>query len=146
MTKLADSERCASCGCGCGQPAPLAQRNNARRGHVKGRPLGYVSGHNKRGTTQLHRYTVLDSGCWHWDGSRSRKGYGRAQVAGEHTGAHRAVYEALRGVLPREVQLDHLCRNVWCVNPDHLEPVTAEENRRRQSALYAAMVKPAVDA
>ncbi len=30
------------------------------------------------------------------------------------------------------MQLDHLCRNRQCVNPEHLEEVTASENTRRQ--------------
>lgn len=132
----------ASCSCGCGLPAPLAQRTNARLGHVKGEPLPFVSGHNKRGTTRLDRYRVLASGCWEWLGSRSRKGYGRAQVAGEHTPAHRAVYEATHGVrLPEDLHLDHLCRNVWCVNPAHLEAVSPAENRRRQT-IARRMVDP----
>ena len=120
------------CGCGCGRPAPLAQRNNKRRGDVKGQPLPRITGHNKRGTTNLTRYTVLPDGCWRWDGSRTRKGYGRAQVARRHTGAHKALYEVMVGPVPTGLQLDHLCRNTWCVNPAHLEPVTPQENRRRQ--------------
>jgi len=35
------------------------------------------------------------------------------------------------GEIPKELQLDHLCRNRGCVNPHHLEPVTAKENTRR---------------
>jgi hypothetical protein len=27
--------------------------------------------------------------------------------------------------------LDHLCRNTLCVRPDHLEPVSDDENTRR---------------
>jgi hypothetical protein len=30
------------------------------------------------------------------------------------------------------MQLDHLCRNRLCCNPDHLEPVTGSENTTRQ--------------
>jgi hypothetical protein len=29
------------------------------------------------------------------------------------------------------MELDHLCRNRLCVRPDHLEPVTWEENLKR---------------
>jgi hypothetical protein len=47
--------------------------------------------------------------------------------------AHRVVYEILVGPIPSGLQLDHICSVPWCVNPDHLEPVTAKENTRRGS-------------
>ena len=43
--------------------------------------------------------------------------------------AHKVRYEAARG--PVKNQLDHLCRNRWCCNPDHLEDVTTAVNVRR---------------
>jgi hypothetical protein len=45
--------------------------------------------------------------------------------------AHRAFYEEARGPIPDGMQLDHLCGNRACVNPDHLEPVSGVENVRR---------------
>jgi hypothetical protein len=35
------------------------------------------------------------------------------------------------GPIPDGLQLDHLCRVRCCVNPNHLEPVTAKENTLR---------------
>lgn len=35
------------CECGCGQPAPLAPRNRASKGIVKGEPLRFIKGHYK---------------------------------------------------------------------------------------------------
>lgn len=36
------------CECGCGQPAPLSDRTNAKRGYVKGQPMGFIQGHYRR--------------------------------------------------------------------------------------------------
>ena len=45
--------------------------------------------------------------------------------------AHRVYYERHVGPVPEGLELDHLCRNPGCVNPEHLEPVTHAENIRR---------------
>src|SRR5699024_1617461 len=45
--------------------------------------------------------------------------------------AHRVSYETFAGPIPEGLDLDHLCRNRSCVNPEHLEPVTRSENLRR---------------
>lgn len=89
---------------------------------------------------QLHHFEVIDSGCWQWTGSfDGRYNYGRASLTRPGTTrrrwiAHRLVYEFLIGRIPDGMQLDHLCKNRGCVNPDHLEPVTALENVRRSAA------------
>lgn len=70
--------------------------------------------------------------CWEWTGGTS-DGYGAIRVDGLMAKAHRFAYEQLRGPIPDDLDIDHLCRNTRCVNPDHLEPVTRSENARRQA-------------
>ena len=83
--------------------------------------------------------------CWKWRGGHRSDGYGTlsctlAPYHSVHLVAHRAAYLIYRGVIPEGMQLDHLCRNRWCVNPWHLEVVTQRENILRglaPSALQA---------
>lgn len=37
-----------ACQCGCGGEVTLATRTNARLGHVKGQPMRYLPGHNRK--------------------------------------------------------------------------------------------------
>lgn len=71
------------------------------------------------------------SGCWLWKGQRSDKGYGMIRRGNSGLSAHRAIFEWFRGPIPNGLQADHLCRVRECVNPWHIEPVTAKENTLR---------------
>lgn len=78
----------------------------------------------------------VDTGCWNWTGFKDRKGYGRFQYAATDARvAHQIGYGLFVGHIADGLQLDHLCRNTSCVNPEHLEPVTAAENMRRRAGL-----------
>lgn len=70
--------------------------------------------------------------CWVWTAkAKHRLGYGVLTVAGKRWGAHGYAYTLIRGPVPEGLELDHLCRVPACVNPDHLEPVTHQENLQR---------------
>lgn len=78
------------------------------------------------------KYLVNEStGCWEWQAALFQD-TGRPSFANRI--AYRAGYELLIGPIPEGLVLDHLCCNPICVNPSHLQPVTQEENRRRQAA------------
>lgn len=72
-----------------------------------------------------------ENGCWIWTGCTDRLGYGTAWWNGSTERAHRAVFFAAGREIPAGTELDHLCRVRACVNPDHLEAVTHQENVRR---------------
>lgn len=74
-------------------------------------------------------------GCWVWTAGKSKLGYGRIRWEGRAAFAHRVVYEIVVGPIPEGLELDHLCRNPSCVNPQHLEPVTHAENVRRGESI-----------
>lgn len=71
------------------------------------------------------------NGCWDWCGTISKKGYGVFWNGTKLVAAHRYSYEKVKCKIPDGLQIDHLCRNRRCVNPDHLEVVTLQENVAR---------------
>jgi len=93
--------------------------------------------------------------CWPWPGHVDNKGYGfisGGMVAGKQKRlkVHRVVYELLVGLIPDGLTIDHTCHNAdetcaggptcvhrRCVNPAHLEAVTATENTRRGHSISA---------
>lgn len=73
------------------------------------------------------------NGCWQWIGARKGGGqaYGAFRLSRRLAYAHRVAHELFVGPIPDGLQLDHLCRNTLCVNPDHLEVVTSRVNTLR---------------
>lgn len=76
--------------------------------------------------------TLSKEDCWLWAGDFYGSGHGSLYIGqGKHTSAYRVVYENTVGDIPEGLELDHLCENPPCVNPEHLEPVTHQENTLR---------------
>lgn len=94
-----------------------------------------------------------EQACWVWLGCKcSAYGYGRTNLYVPGLSDTRALTAHVLAWLLLEVdtppsdeayliaqevhesglQLDHLCCNTKCINPDHLELVTAKENTQRK--------------
>lgn len=76
----------------------------------------------------LSKVRQLDNGCYLWTGARSKngKGYALFYIDGTTRVLHVYLWRQLLGEY--EGHLDHLCRNMGCINLSHLEPVTPREN------------------
>lgn len=75
----------------------------------------------------LGRVDIQDD-CMMWTAYCLPSGYG---MTSEGTYPHRLMYEIFIGPIPPDTEIDHLCRNPSCINPEHLEAVTHLENVRR---------------
>lgn len=85
-------------------------------------------------------YVSPGEGCWEWQGALFASGYSRMWdlPTNRSIRAHRWAYENVKHLrIPDGYQIDHLCRNIRCVNPDHLDAVTARVNVMRSTGVAA---------
>lgn len=69
------------------------------------------------------------TGCW--ESQLGGRHYTQKWVNGCFILTHRYMYQKYKGIIPKGMQIDHLCQNKICCNPEHLELVTPKENTRR---------------
>src|SRR5271169_1973258 len=83
--------------------------------------------------------------CWTWTGPIEKsQGYGVFSCSGKSLRAHRVGYELTKGPIPPDRQLDHLCRNRGCPNPNHLEAVSRLLNILRGESFSAKNAKKTI--
>lgn len=83
------------------------------------------------------------SSCWHYRVRVTKRGYGRVTRPDNSTiYAHRFSWVLHhQRELAGDLTIDHRCRVVTCVNPDHLDAVTIAENVARTRGIYARTPK-----
>lgn len=80
--------------------------------------------------TRIFDRTKIED-CWLWTGQTDSDGYGQISIKRKMKMVHRLAYEYFNGEIPVGLELDHKCRVRNCLNPNHLEPVTHQENCKR---------------
>lgn len=117
--------------------SPLLHR--LRGSDTVGRIIGVVGSPLERWARKVDMSPV-HGGCWRWTGAMNSCGYGNLCIRYSpfvrgNVQAHRFGYWTHIGPIPGDLPLDHLCRNRWCVNPWHLEPVTDRTNILRGTGM-----------
>ena len=121
---------CTVAGC----DSPVLARGYCNRHYLRNRRHGHPEA---SAPPPDHRALFLaktqpqPDGCVLWNGARTSSGYGVLTVKRANVLAHRYALTLAGVEIPGGYHVDHLCRVRLCVNPDHLEPVTQQENNRR---------------
>lgn len=85
-------------------------------------------------TRFLAKVDKKENGCWEWNSTMQRQGYGlfwtggKAKNGGKYQVAHRYSYELHKEPIAEGMFILHSCDNPKCVNPAHLSQGTPKDN------------------
>lgn len=108
--------------------------NHYRRWRRYGEPLAGKPSPGGPVAVRFWSKVVKTDTCWLWTDAPNSTGYGTFSFRSIPVMAHRFSWMLAGLDLDPDLQLDHLCRVRLCVNPAHLEQVTAAENLARARA------------
>lgn len=76
---------------------------------------------------------INETGCWLVISHKLNKdGYFRKMTkSGKAYMYHRIIYTDYYGPIPEGFEVDHMCRNRSCINPDHLQLLTNNDHRAK---------------
>lgn len=117
-----------------------------------GSPLARLDGTTGISRHLLSRVAAGQNACLIWTGNVDADGYGRANPKGKSGFAHRMSFIEFVGPIPKDMQIDHVCHSTdtacaggsvcihrRCINPAHLEAVTARENSLRANNSFVSI-------
>ena len=76
------------------------------------------------------RIEIDPNGCWLWQGSKHRQGYGTIGYRGKPHLTHRISWLVFNGEIPDKIKVCHKCDITNCCNPDHLFLGSQKENMK----------------